>query len=348
MKYDFLIIGQGLAGSLLYYELAKRGKKVLVIDHFNPSSASNIAPGIIHPITGRRIVKTWMADTLIPFVENTYREIETGAGETFFHKKNILELISTVKEQNDWSVKSCSDELKDYFGKGVEGNLYNDVLANNFTKIEISNSGWLDVAGLVKYFRNELLKDGKLIEDKFKHADLIIKDNEINYKGFVADKIIFCEGYRSSRNPYWKNLPFLLSKGEVLTIRSEQLQLNHILSRTISILPVGENLYKVGSTYEWDELNETLTESAKEKLLDQLKKIINVPFEIVGHQAGIRPTVKERRPLIGLHPEYPRVGIFNGMGTKGVLMAPYFANHFAEFLDGKTELLNEVDVKRFF
>ena len=162
-----------------------------------------------------------------------------------------------------------------------------------------------------------------------------------------AHQLIFCEGYRAAQNPFWKHLPFLPSKGEVLTIRSQQLHLDHILNKTISILPIGEHLFKVGSTYSWDELNDTPTEKEKANLLQQLGKIIKVPYEVIGHRAAIRPTVKDRRPFIGFHPEQLQVGIFNGLGTKGVLLAPYFANHFADHLLEKTELMKEVDVKRF-
>ena len=74
---------------------------------------------------------------------------------------------------------------------------------------------------------------------------------------------------------------------------------------------------------------------------------MNVPFEVVDHKAAVRPTVKERRPFIGIHPNHKQIGIFNGLGAKGVLLAPFFASHFSEYLLGKTELMKEIDVKRF-
>jgi len=345
--YNFLIVGQGLAGSTLYWFLAKQGKKVCVIDKFNPTSSSRIAAGIIHPITGRRIVKTWMADTLIPYADKTYSEIEDHFHQKLFFKKDILELIHSIKEQNDWSNKMASKEMEGYFNQVNLSDLYDDVLIDEPKKIAITKSGWLNISKMIDCFRSEIASQNHLLEEDFDFSSLRLNEQGVSYKEIEADKILFCEGSKATENPFWKALPFQLSKGELITIRSDKLNIEHIITKTIFILPLGENLYKVGSTYSWDETDDIPTEKAKESLLNKLKKIIHVPFEVVDHKAAIRPTVKERRPFIGLHKEHPQVGIFNGLGTKGVLLAPFFANHFAEYLDGTVELMKEVDVKRF-
>jgi glycine oxidase len=346
LKYDYILVGQGLAGTMLYWFLSRQGKRVCVIDHFNPTSSSNIAAGIIHPVTGRRIVKTWMADTLIPFASKTYTDIEDHFHEKLFFKKDIIELIHSVKEQNDWNNKIASDEMKDYFGKEDMSDLYTDVLVDHPKKIAITKSGWLNIAKMISLFRNKIPQHD-LHDEHFDFNLLQLHDEGVSYKNIDAGKILFCEGPGAVQNPFWKHLPFLLSKGELITIRSDKLNIDHIITKTIFILPLGKNLFKVGSTYSWDELDEIPTEKAKANLMESLKKIMNVPFEVVDHKAAIRPTVKERRPFIGLHHQHSQVGIFNGLGTKGVLLAPFFANHFSEFLDKKTELINEIDVKRF-
>jgi len=172
---------------------------------------------------------------------------------------------------------------------------------------------------------------------------LVLNETGVTYKDFSASKIIFCDGVEAQNNPYWETLPFLPSKGEILTIKAD-MNLSHILNRKIFILPVGENLFKVGSTYSWKFENASPTEAAKAELITQLKSIIKIPFEVIDHTAAIRPTVKDRRPMIGLHKHYAQVGIFNGLGTKGCLLAPFFADHFAGYLSGKNELMEEVDV----
>lgn len=346
-KFDYIIVGQGLAGSMFYHSLVKRGKNIFVIDKFNATSSSNVAPGIIHPITGRRIVKSWLADTLFPFAEETYREIEKEFDEQLFFRTNILELIHSVKEQNDWSIKSSLPEMRNYFSGENTDDLYNDVLVDQPKKISISMSGWLHVTKLISLIRQQIITNNLLLNENFDSNQLELLPDGVVYKNIEADKIIFCEGYRALQNPYWKHLPFLPAKGEVLTIRSEQLQLNHILIKAMFILPIGDHLFKVGATYSWDNVNEVPTEKAKEDLLNQLHKVINVPYEVVDHKASVRPTVKDRRPFIGFHHMHQHVGILNGLGTKGVLLSPYFSNHFAEYLSGKTELMKEVNVNRF-
>jgi glycine/D-amino acid oxidase-like deaminating enzyme len=342
MKADYLIVGQGIAGSMLAWFLLKENKSVLLIDNFNSSSSSNIAAGIIHPITGRRIVKTWMADELIPFARKAYWELEAYFKEKLFHELPILELLSTTKEVNDWNARAASAELNGYISSENKDLQYNDVLKPFLKKIQIHHSGWVDMQKLVSMFRNYFSEKQILIEELFEY-DLIKLNNEgVQYKNIEADKLIFCEGYAAMHNPFWKHLPYLPAKGEILTIKSPLLKLQNILVKTIFILPTAGDLYKVGSTYEWKELNETPTEKAKQKILSELDEIIHVPYEVVEHKAGIRPSVKDRRPFLGLHPEYKQIGVFNGLGTKGALLAPFFAHHFTEHLLKNIPLIKEV------
>jgi glycine oxidase len=345
MKADYLIVGQGIAGSMLAWFLLKENKSVLVIDKYNSSSSSNVAAGIIHPITGRRIVKTWMADELIPFARKAYWELEAFFRQKFFHDLPILELLSTTKEVNDWNSRAESAELKRYISSENKDGQYNEVLKPFLKKIQINHSGWVDMQGLVIALRNFFSEKKILIEEVFEHAKLKLNNGRVQYKNIEADKIIFCEGYAAMHNPLWKHLPYLPAKGEILTIKSPFLKLENILVKSIFILPLGNDLYKVGSTYEWNELNEIPTAKAKQKILFQLDQIINVSYKVVDHKAGIRPSVKDRRPFLGFHHEHKQIGIFNGLGTKGALLAPFFAHHFSKHLLLETPLMQEVNVQ---
>ncbi len=345
-RFDYIIIGQGMAGTLLTYLLQKRSAKVLVIDKHNPASSSNISAGIIHPITGRRKVKTWMADILIPYAEEFYAILETEFEEQLYHKQNILELIDTTKDYNDWLMRSADPEMKQYFsGEETEG-LYNNVITS-LKKISLTHCGWLDVKKLITHFRKQLVVNNVLLDETFHFHDLNTNENGITYKNVKAWKIIFCDGWLATQNPYWSWLPFLAAKGEIITIHAPRLKAEHILIKNIFILPLGNDLYKAGSNYEWKELNDMPTQKIKDELITKLKQLIAVPFEVVKHEAAVRPAVQDRRPLVGLHPKHKNIGIFNGLGTKGVLLAPYFANNFVEYLNGEKELNEEVDVKRF-
>jgi glycine/D-amino acid oxidase-like deaminating enzyme len=345
MKVDYIIVGQGIAGSMLSWFLFKENKSFCIIDKYNASSASNVAAGIIHPITGRRIVKTWMADILLPFADKTYNELEIFFSEKFFYRVSVLELLCKTKEVNDWQSRAESAEMKEYISSENNDELYAAILKPFIKKIQINHSAWLDMQKLVTAFHKFFSANKMLINESFQHDDLKLKGNRVFYKGLEADKIIFCEGAAGRNNPFWKSLPFLPAKGEILTIKSKDLVIKHILASGIFILPLGNDLFKVGSTFEWNELNEIPTSNAREKILSRLEEIINVPYEVAGHTSAIRPTVKERRPFLGIHSAYNQVGIFNGLGTKGALLAPYFAKQMTDHLLYNGGLLAEVDVK---
>jgi glycine/D-amino acid oxidase-like deaminating enzyme len=259
----------------------------------------------------------------------------------------VLELLSRARELNDWQARSEAEGMSAYIDTNNRNDLYNNLLKPFFGKIEIKNSGWLDMQKLISAFRNYYLERNSLRDESFEPDSLKLEEGKVFYKGMEADKIIFCEGYAARQNPLWSYLPFIPAKGEILTIEAPRLNLNHILVKSIFILPLGNGLFKVGSTYEWNELNETPTSAAKEKILKQLDEIINVPYKVIEHKAGIRPSVKDRRPFLGFHPRFPQAGIFNGLGTKGALLAPFFAHHFVEHLLHGKQLMKEVDIARF-
>ncbi len=339
-KADYLIVGQGLAGTLLAYFLLKRGKKVLIADLPDPRSSSRVAAGIYNPVTGRRFVKTWMADTIFPFAENTYRELEELTSSNFLFPKKIIRKLSSETEQTEWNKKAS---LPEYLTYVTEIGGPNDLPVD----VGIRGGGNLDTAQMIQAMGDYFIKRDLLIQEEVKYHDIFKDDGLLEWLDIRAQKIIFCEGYRAMWNPWFETMPFTHAKGEILTIHAPDLKQDHILSKGIFILPIGNDLYKVGATYDWDDLTNETTDKAKRELLLKLDKIMECSYQIRDHKAGIRPTVRDRRPLIGMHPENSRLGIFNGLGTKGVSLAPYFASHFAAHLEEGIPLLKEVDIKRF-
>jgi glycine/D-amino acid oxidase-like deaminating enzyme len=151
------------------------------------------------------------------------------------------------------------------------------------------------------------------------------------------------------RTHFSKNLKFKHSKGEVLELKIPELNQQEIISGEIFVMPINNDRYKVGATYSWDDLNWETTESARMELLDKLHNISSTHFEVINQKAGIRPTMHDRKPVIGLLPDNPQIGIFNGLGSKGVLLGPYFAKQFANFLIGDSTYIHpEADIKRYF
>lgn len=349
-KVNYIIVGQGIAGTVLAQTLLKHGKSVVVIDDKNLSKASRIAAGLYNPVVFKRLVKSWMADALIPFMDEFYADAEQLLGAKFYFTQQIVKPFAEEQEKVLW-LKKVNEDVGKYLGKTILTDFLNDTVHNPLGACEITKAGNLDTALFLDSFRNYFKKNNCLLEEKFEYDKLILSENSVSYKDLTSDKIIFCEGYKSIDNPYFNWLPFKLTKGEILTVKIPLLGgvragFEKVINKGIFILPLGNHTYKVGATYEWNDLTEEITEKGKTELIDKLQKVIKVPFEIIDHQAGIRPTVIDRRPLIGLHPKHPALGVFNGMGTKGVMLAPYFANHFYNFLENNIPLDKEVTISR--
>jgi glycine/D-amino acid oxidase-like deaminating enzyme len=344
--FDFIIIGQGIAGSMLARFLTKSGKSVFIIDEFRPNSASQIATGIINPITGKRLVKSWRIDELLPFAKKAYREIEAELGISFFSETTIRRIFSNKEDHQFFRQKNEVDELPDYV-KPLHAipSCFRDT---DLGGIEIHGVCVLNYPLLLAAMRKWVAAQHMLLEEKFHFEQLKLEDGKVHYKNIAASKIIFCEGSRASDDPYFSALPFNFAKGEVLTVEIPGYQQDKIWHKGIFITPVADELYRVGATYEWDFADALPSEKGREELEKKLKRAISLPYKVVDQFAAIRPTITDRRPLIGLHPAHREIGIFNGMGTKGASLAPFFASHFTDFLVSGKKIDAEVDVQRFF
>ena len=330
-KYDYIIAGHGLAGALLAYELEQRGQSVLVVDHYNRNSSSNVAAGIIHPITGRRLVKTWLFDTAYPLAMKTYSALESKFGVCLFTKLPIAEIFTSVKNRNDWLERSAVPGFEHIIGEELPPD-FNTGINCIYGGIKINSSGFLQIKNLINASSDYLHTQNRFIRGLLNSGNIYIDENIIKYNEFTASQVIFCEGYSANTNLFFQSIPFQPSKGEIITVVCNGLNADYIINKSIFILPLGNNLYRVGSTYQWDSLNEIVTESALEYLKSQFESIVKLPYQLADHSAGIRPTIKNRRPVIGMSASHPNIGIFNGLGTKGVLLAPLLASVFADQL----------------
>lgn len=344
--FDFIICGQGIAGTLLAWNLIEAGKKVLIVDEHNPASSSRVAAGIVIPVTGRRIVKTWMADECLKETLLSYPALEKLTTEKFYHPLPVLELLNTIKQKNDWQERISDDSINTYVADVLsKKEIPNGIVAEN-GGVKLKACYWLDTKKFLAAMREFFENRNALVNEKFNEDDLTISNNLITWKKFTSAKIIFCTGHQKAAN-WFESIPFQFSKGEILTIKCEDLTEEYIINNGIFVLPLGNHLFKVGSTYEWKNLDCLPTTSAKEKLITDLKVFLKLPFEVVNHEASVRPTIKERRPVIGMHPFVNNIGIMNGLGTKGVLLAPWLAKHFCEHLVRGATLNEELDTKRF-
>ena len=348
MNVDFIIVGLGLAGTLLAHELIQLGKSVLVFDDPAVPKASLVAAGVINPVVFRRMTKSWLIDDAFPQMETTFHQLEDLLKEELYYPGRMMRFLSE-EGAVFWKEKAFANRLETYIDAEPTFNFNIKNMNNDFSFGFINKSGRLDIQKLILFFSEFLFQQNLIREEKFDIGKLVLKPELVIYKDVTAEKIIFCEGPSASQNPYFRNLKFKHSKGEILELKIPELDMSEIISDEVFVMPVGNDRYKVGATYTWDELNWETTDSAREELLAKFKKITPLISEMISQKAGIRPTMHDRKPVIGFHPEYPSIGIFNGLGPKGVLLGPYFARQLADYLVGTSVYIHpEADIKRYY
>jgi len=347
IEKDYLIVGQGISGTMLSYALWKKGCSVLVVDQPSVATASKIASGLINPITGRRLVKTWLIDTIWPFVDECYRELEKLLESSFYHPTSVFRLLKGTGEKNAFENKKERVDFMHYLSMPKDVSILKK-LANTSGSLPINITAmFIDTLTLLDAYAKFLQKNESLVADQIDYAALLIGKDGIQWKNYTFKKVIFCEGYKMLNNPFFNHLPLTPAKGERLIIRCKDLDFKDIVKHGLFLIPLGKECFWVGTTFEWDILDENPTPEKRKELIDRLEAAISFPFEVVDHKAGIRPTVEDRRPLIGLHPKYKNIGLFNGMGTKGVSLAPYLANQFVAFLEDASPINEAVRLERY-
>ena len=347
MEVDYIIVGQGIAGTVLADHLLNTNHSVLVYDEASLSNSSKVAGGLYNPITGRKMVKTWLADALFPYLISYYTDLQDRLGTRFLMETPIYRPFLSVEELNEWMGKSAEPGFQPFILEVKGGSAFGDHIKDDFGGLLLAQSGYVDTAELVKAYREYLLAQSALIEQSFDTSKLEITADGVRYDGHSAGKVIFCDGPVLGSNAYFDWLPLSPVKGELLYIKVNE-PFRAIYNRGVFIIPIGDGICKVGATYDHHNLDSITTQRAKKQLLEKLSELIRVPFEVVGQVAGVRPATKDRRPFVGVHPEHKALAVFGGLGTKGVSLAPYFARQFVEHMTKRTELHEEVNIQRFF
>jgi glycine/D-amino acid oxidase-like deaminating enzyme len=344
-----LIVGLGIAGINLCHQLEKAGKSFLVIDRCPTNSSSLIAGGIYNPVVLKRKVKSWKVDELFPALVDTYRELEQKLESEFLlHNFPILKPISSADELNEWQQAVEENRLAPYVASvqshRPEGPFQDSVVGS----VTIENAGFVRFKKLILSYRDYLKNKGLLIESEFDFDELQLS-RSLNYEGMTAERIIFSEGRFISENPYFNWIPFRPTKGQMLTVRvPDSLTPDKIYNQQFLLFPTEEkNIFRLGATYEWNELNEEPTQESTDELIERAQRALRIEFEVLDAQAAIRPNVADRRPTIGRHPEIENLLLFNGMGSKGVMLAPYFAKQLVDHIYSGAEIDPEVDLNRF-
>lgn len=341
---DFIIVGQGLAGTLLALELDKRGKRVLVVDDAWKTAASQVAAGVLNPVTGMRIVKTLGVDDLLPAAKRIYAELGERFEATFFHETPFYRFYTSDHER---SVKAKREQDPDYAGwispDVAAGTLCGGALADRLGGFFVQRAGWLDIPKLLEKAREYLRSRNALIEEEFNYADVAVSRSGVVWRGQqIRGGIIFCEGFRVRENPWFRHLKWQPAKGEFVEIElagTENFQAQ-ILKSAVVAIPLGDSRWRVGTNYDREILDSVPTPETAERLRRSFCGIFSPAASpedarIVAHRAGVRPAIQGTLPKVGAHETHTRLFLFNGFGSKGVTWIPLYAERFAENLCAK-------------
>lgn len=343
--FDCTVIGLGIAGTCMVHALLDRGLSVQVYDDTQGHKASIRAAGVINPITGRRFVKTWKADEVIPLSRSFYRSIESKFGVSgLVEDRGILHSMNEPIMEENWMLREGEEEYVKYMGQMVRG--VNPAIAHSGWFGELNGALQVNMAEVLRVTRLWVQERHILKEEVLKHYTTRTADLAENLDSRF---VIFTEGMAVRANPYFNFLPHHVSKGEALICQIPDLETDLIIKgEGLSVAPLWEqDLYWVGSTYDWNDEDPAPTAKARQQLEQKLTALLTCPYEVVEHIAGIRPTTQDRRPYVGVHPEYENLFLLNGLGTKGASLAPYCAETLAEHIVNDVPIPEEMDLLRY-
>lgn len=344
---DYIIVGQGLAGSAVALQLLKLKKKILVIDEQGANAASRVAAGMFNPIIGKNDMKTWMADEIFPYLHQFYKEAEVLTRQKFLHSMPVYKPFTSAAEQNDWMGKSSDQAYSKFIDTVFSTSHFANMVNDPFGGLQLKQTGYLNtrvyLAAVSEYLQNRQ----SFLKQHFAIENLKIAEDHVSYAGWRASKIIFCQGTEGLNNKWFQALPINPLKGETLTIKTSWTK-DVILNRGVYMVLGDEpGKFKVGATYSKVDNFPGTTQVARQELQQKLQELLMIPFEIQDQSWGFRPTTPDRRPLLGSHPQFEQLIIFNGLGTKGVSLAPYFSEVLVRWLENKEPLDKRVSVTRY-
>lgn len=342
---DFIVVGLGLAGTAFCENLRKNNKTFVVFNDRSQTS-SRVAGGLYNPVILKRFTLSWRADEQLPVATKFYAELEQFLNVSFDEKLNVLRKFASIEEQNLWFEAADKEKLKAYLDTKLVNN-ENALLKIPFQFGKVLETGRLDTKFLFDSYEGWLRKENRLFTDTFNYDELKIEQAFVNYKDIKAKNVVFTEGYGMMQNPFFNYLPMQGSKGEYIVVRAKGLNECNIIKSSIFLIPLGNDLYKVGATYHRKDKDNVITEEAKSELITKLETLLDCPYEIVDHMAGMRPTVKDRRPLVGQHPTYNNLWLLNGFGSHGITIAPWAATSLYNRIEKDMPLLEEMDIARF-
>ncbi len=322
---DFLVVGFGIAGVAVAHELEKRNLSFLVVDPGNNSEATTCAGGIINPVTGRKFALQWNIEQLLLRAKSTYGSLQETLQISTYRTTEIIRLHKSAEALNAWKANGKSASNPEWIIEFDASRHIDSQITNQFGGVTILNALQVFPQHIVDAYRKLLIQKNQLITATLHHADLQLGTNNMRWNSATYRNIIFCEGYAAIKNPLLQFLQFKPAKGQYLILHIPGLQTTYTYQKEIALVPLGNEIFWAGATNEWEHLDDGPTPHGLHQLQTKLSALLEAPYRILQHGAGIRPTMKNRMPVIGRHPAHPNIFIFNGLGTKGFSLAPYYA-----------------------
>lgn len=349
-SFDVLIVGQGLAGTLLSVELMARGLSVCVVDDGHRSSSTRMAAGLLNPVTGLRLTRARQVERFLPVALRRYRALEQSWGCRFFFEKPMLRLFRDERQRRDWEKRLKDPGYREYLLPPLTDSDIPSILDAPHGAGLQRHTGYMDTPVFLDAGRRWLAEHEALREGNFDWADLERHDGWIRWHDLSARRVISCEGYRGMHHPVFPWLPFRPCKGQILTLHSTRPLPDWILNRGHWLVPVGDGRVRVGATYEREDIDSGPDAAARDNLLEAAGNLFtrDMDWRLEAEAAGVRPGTRDKMPLVGLHPDDPRFGMFNGFGSKGVMMAPWYAICLADHLERGTPLPEEASLQRWW
>lgn len=342
---DYHIIGQGLAGSVLALQLLEEGKSIVVSADKTLSASSWTAAGLFNPLIFKKLSKTWLSDLVFPKAQEFYSVQEKKLNSTFWHPMPMLRVFGSQTEKNEWERLRNDPEFAEYIGND-EAPEKMQRFNRGFGTGWVKNCGYLDTTVFLESVHQLLIQKNILQTHTCDPTCLTATQNGWKLNGIESKKIIFCEGWLAVNNPLFSWLPFVPAKGDVIGFHSKELKLDHLLNGGCFVLPLGNDEYRVGATFYWEELNDIPTEKGKQELLKKASELLEIQMEAKIQMAGVRPATADRRPFLGEHPEKKGVYIFNGLGTRGVVLSPWLGSALIDHLEKGQPLHPEINIQR--
>ena len=155
-----LIVGDGLAGTLMAWECVKRGLNFEQWSNGSPA-ASDVAAGMFNPVSFRRILPQWDAANHAARARIAFQGIEKSLGIALWHEVPIIRVFPDANYADLWEERaSGTHEVSPFIETLSAGDLHPSIHAPHGAGL-VRESGWVDVQLLTEKSRQHWQQKGQ-------------------------------------------------------------------------------------------------------------------------------------------------------------------------------------------